>query len=134
MTAANKRLLALAAIEPDELVGVFSSVHAKLLRLDSHGQAALDQALEAKRVQTLAQGNLFMTCVLSSAVALSEFKRLPRKPPSGLLNNSLNSIKDFSTQPASLGVYTVACLYALIGQGVWRRIRLSRKKSPTIRA
>lgn len=122
----NQRLLASAGLGPDELLPAFIETHAALLRFDEFGKKRLAQAVEEGRVHTLSGGNLFMTCVLSSAIALSEYKKLPR-PVQSRFAPQLKFLKDNSTGVPALTMMAFASFYALIG-------RQAAKKFTTLRS
>src|SRR6476661_2426195 len=74
-SAVNAGLLKAAGLEADALIEAFGEVHARMLGFDEFGRKALADAIENARVKTYSQGNVFLACVLCSAVALSEFKK-----------------------------------------------------------
>ncbi len=117
MNATNDALLRAAGVQGDALVDAFAALQVRLLRLDTHGERRFREALEEKRVKTLAQGNIFMSCVMTSAVALSEFKSQPRQAAGGRLARGLERLKDRSTNPVSLSAFALTCFYSLLGKG-----------------
>lgn len=126
VSATNGVLLKATGLSAETIVGAFAQVQVDLLRLDEHGRVNLQRALEEKRVQTLAQGNIFMACTLVSAVALSEFKRLPRATavgPSGWLRRAYGRMQDHSTTPASLGAFATVSFYTLLAKHGWTRFK-----------
>lgn len=129
----NKALLKAAAIEPGEALAAFSEVQATMLRFDDHGRRRFQEALEEKRVRTLAQDNLLMTCVMSAAIALTQFKQQPRTAQGNFLEKSLAHLRSRSTRPVSLGAFALASFYAVMGRGVVKHVK-ARKKAPTIKA
>ena len=129
--ATNEALLKLANIEPQRLVEAFAQVQVRLLGFDLHAIKRFHQALEEKRVNTYARGNLFMTCVLTSAVALSEFKNQPQLAGGGgVLRKRLDKMRVYSTNSLSLAAFAWASFYAVMGQGAWQQLRIQRKKKP----
>lgn len=120
---ANSALLKVSGVTPDEVLETFARVQGKILGFDDHALTRFRGALEEKRVKTLAQGNMFMTCVLSSAVALSEFKRQPRLARATILQRRLDRLRSKSTNPVALGILASASFYALLGKGAWIRWR-----------
>lgn len=130
--ASNAALLKGAQIEPGQALDVVSEVQATMLRLDDHGKRRFREALEEKRVRTYAQESLIMTCVLASAVALTEFKKQPRKLSLGLLDKPLAILKDRSTTGLGLSAFAMATFYAVMGRGVARRVK-DRGRRKTIK-
>ena len=130
---ANAAVLKAIALEPEAALASLAEIQGKILGFDDHGKKRFREALEEKRIQSLAQGNLFMTCVLASAVALSEFKSQPRAVASGPVRRQLDRLRGQSTNGLSLGAFAFASFYALCGKGALSRLVAWRQKS-TIRA
>jgi hypothetical protein len=126
---AHAKLLSALALEPDTLLETLSGIQAKALGFDEHEVRRFQEALEEKRVKTLSQGNVFMTCVLSSAVALSEFKKLPKAASAGFFRRRLEAFKGQSTNGLSLSVFAFSSFYALLGRGAIKRLAARRQKS-----
>lgn len=130
VSAANAAILSVSGIDAGSVVDRFAVTHARLLNLDPSGQEALRIALEEKRVQTLAQGNVFAACVLSSAVALGLFRHLPRHVSGGLATRIVEKVRPLSTHGLTLSAYALTTLYATIGVGVFRKLRkLARERA-----
>lgn len=132
-TAANKAMLKGAKLTPEEALDAVASIQAKMLRLDDHATRRFREALEEKRVRSLSQDSLVMTCVLASAVALSEFKHQPRKVSASLLDRSLEALKERSTTGLGLGAFALATLYAVVGRGVTTHVK-ERRRAKVIKA
>lgn len=125
----NRRLLRLAGVEAEAIVEAFGDVHAQMLGFDTHGRTALREAIESARVKTLSQGNIFVACALSSAIALSEFKRQPR-----LTNNRfarpLDRLRRLSTNALSLSLFAMSSFYALLGTKTYQRLAQRLRERP----
>ena len=126
--AANGKLLHAAGVTHETLVDRLAEVQAKLLRFDAHARRRFADALEEKRVKSLAQGNVFMACVLCSAVALSEFKNAPRPAASGALGRRLDSLRRRSTNGLTLSAFTTASFYTLLGKGALDHLGARRQR------
>lgn len=131
--ATNDALLKGANIEPGKVLEVVAETQAKMLRLDDHGKRRFVEALEEKRVRTFAQDSLVMTCVLSSAVALREFKNQPRRVDHSLFAAPLTRLREKSTTGLGLGAFALATFYAVVGRGVTRHLK-NKARGRTIRA
>lgn len=125
---AHAKLLAALALEPDTVLDTLTGIQAKALGFDDHEKRRFAEALEEKRIKTLSQGNIFMTCVLSSAVALSEFKNTPRAASPGFVRRRLETFKGKSTNGLSLSVFAFSSFYALLGRGAIKRLAAFRQK------
>jgi hypothetical protein len=133
VSAANRGLLKGAKLTPEQALDSVATVQAKMLRLDDHGMRRYREALEDKRVRSLSQGNLVMTCVLASAVALSEFKHQPRRISGSWLDKPLAVLKERSTTGLGLGAFSLATLYAVLGRGIAGHLE-ERRKDKTLKA
>ncbi len=125
---AHAKLLAALQLEPDTVLETLTGIQAKALGFDAHESRKFQEALEDKRVKTLSQGNIFMTCVLSSAVALSAFKNAPRAASPGFVRKRLERFKGRSTSGVSLSVFAFSSFYALLGRGAIKRLATFRQK------
>jgi len=134
LTASNALLIKLANLSPEAVLPAFSLAQAQMLGFDVHAMQRLQEALEEKRVVTLSRGNIFMTCILSAAVTLSEFKNQPLQTQGGLLARSLNKIRQHSTNSISLGAFAWASFYAVMGKGLLFKAKALRHQQPVIRA
>ena len=135
--AANDAVLRAVGIDPEHLTEAVAAVQTKLLGFDEHAARRFREALEEKRVKTLSQGNVVMTCVLSSAVALSEFKGQPKLAGGAAvspLTKGLDVLRDRSTNGISLGLFAFASFYALLGRGAWRYLGVLRQMKKTLEA
>jgi hypothetical protein len=115
---ANLALHKLADIDPGDALKVFIEVESKLLRFDSHATKRFEEALEEKRVRTLAHGDLVMTCVLSAAVALSEFKKQPHTVTATKSAKLLSRVRQYSTTSFGLLTFATLTFYTVLGRGV----------------
>lgn len=125
---AHAKLLQAILLEPESVLETLTGIQAKALGFDEHEKRRFHEALEEKRVKTLSQGNIFMTCVLTSAVALSEFKKMPRAASPGFLRRGVEVFKGKSTNGLSLGVFAFSSFYALLGRGAIKRLATFRQK------
>jgi hypothetical protein len=127
--AANERARRLAALEPGEVLEGFAVTQAALLRFDEFEAKRFRAALEEAQVRTLAGDNIFLSCVLSAAVALRQFKHKPRAV-AGRWARMLGALQDKSTAAPTLWLFSVASLYGVFGKGAVRHIakRRTRKR------
>ncbi|MEN9834922.1 MAG: hypothetical protein RL011_1115 [Pseudomonadota bacterium] len=123
----NEALMKLAKIEPHRVVETYAQVQAQMLGFDSHTTKRFMQALEDKRVNTHAMGNMFMACVMTSAVALSEFKNQPLAANAGYLRRRLQRLRHLSTNGVTLAAFAWASFHAVMGQGAAHQIKAWRK-------
>ncbi len=126
-TKANASLLKLAKIEPEALIDVFAEQQAKLLRFDESAKKRFDAAIEEARVKTLARDSFFMGCLLTSAVALKQFKREPRRT-GGFAARVTSKLQDVSTGVPALWAFTLASFYAVVGSRAFVRLREVREQ------
>ena len=129
--ATNDALIKLAQLDPQLLVESFAQTQGKILGFDNHGMRRFLEALEEKRVKTLAMGNLFMCCVLTAAVGLSEFKKQPHLAGgASFFRRRLDKLRTHSTNSLALAALASASFSAVIGQGAWYKFQLHRKINP----
>jgi hypothetical protein len=126
-TAANARAVRLAGLESGQVVDAFADAQARLLRFDDFSRRRYQDALEAARVSSLAGDNVFLACVLSAAVALSQFKQQPRRV-GGLLGRQVKLLQERSTGAAALWLFSVASLYAVVGKGAAKHVGALRDR------
>ena len=126
--AAHRVLLKVADTNPESVVEVFARQQGELLRLDDHAKQLFAAALESKRVKTIAHGNIALACVLTAAVALSEFRELPGSAvppgPGALLRRALRHVRQHSTHPATLLALSWVSFQAVLARGLlnqWQR-------------
>jgi predicted amino acid dehydrogenase len=125
----NSNLLKAAGLTSEEVVDAFVDVQSRLLGFDEHGRALFREAVENARVKTYTQGNIFLACVLCSAIALSEFKKQPRAA-SKRWSRLVQSLRDRSTSGPALGAFAWTSFYALMGTKTWRRVSHYVKNRP----
>jgi hypothetical protein len=128
LAATNEALIKLAKIDPARVVETFAQVQAKILGFDVHATRKLMEAIEDKRVNTYAMGNLFMACVMTSAVALSEFKKQPQPANASFLRRRLGKLRQFSTNGLSLAALAWASFNAVLGQGALHQLKSRRNQ------
>ena len=133
---ANLALHKLADIEPGEALKAFVEVESKLLRFDSHASKRFEEALEEKRVRTLAHGDLIMTCVLSAAVALSEFKKQPQAVTASKSEKILSRARRYSTTSVGLLAFATVTFYTVLGIGIRHHAKEFQRRysAPKIRS
>ena len=124
VAATNEILLKLAKIEPSRLVETFAQVQSRMLGFDSHTTRHFMQSLEEKRVNTYAMGNVFMACVMTAAVALSEFKSQPQPANANFLRRRLGRLRTYSTNALSLTAFAWASFHAVLGQGALHQLQV----------
>jgi hypothetical protein len=134
LNRANETLLKAAGVGPEDVLDAFARVQGKMLGFDDHGTKRFHEALEEKRVKTLSQGSVVMTCVLSAAVALSEFKSQPRHTAGTAVERGLDRVRDKSTNGISLGLFALASFYGVLGKGAWRHLDALRRGRQVIKA
>ena len=127
--AANEGTRRLAALEAGEVFEGFAATQAALLRFDEFEAKRFRTALEEAQVRTLAGDNVFLSCVLSSAVALRQFKHKPRAV-AGRWMRPLGVLQSLSTSAPALWLFSVASFYGIFGKGAVRHIakRRARKR------
>ena len=123
----NGALLKLAAIDPDGVVDVFVETQAKLLFFDAAAKERLGTAIEDARVKSLARDDFLMSCLLTSAVALKQFKNEPRRV-GGTVARLVNRLQGAATAPPSLWAFTLASLYGVLGSRAYARLQAAREK------
>jgi hypothetical protein len=124
----NELMLKIAAGDATKIWDEVIEVQAKLLRLDSFAKRGFKEALEEKRVRTLAHSNLVMVCVLASAVALSQFKHHPKPATRGMTARIVKKLRLHSTNGVSLAALSLTTFYALMGRGLLKTIRLKTRQ------
>lgn len=134
----NAKFLHEARIDPDSVAQVFVETQATLLQFDEAARARFSDAVEEARVKSLARDNFLMSCLLTSAVALKQFKREPRSASlTGLRRKLAGALKDASTGKTALWMVTLASFYAVLGSAAYKRLvelRTAKKAVVTIRA
>lgn len=128
-TAINAGLLKAAGLHSDEIIDAFVGVQANLLGFDAHMRQALSEAMEEARVKTLSQGNIFMACVLSSAVALTAFKRQPQLA-SSRWSGLQRQLRRHSTSGPALAAFVWASFYGLLASKTWKRLQQYLRNRP----
>lgn len=128
-TAFNTSLLKAAGLNSDEIVEAFIDIQARLLGFDANAHQSLREAMEDARVKTLSQGNIFMACVLSSAVALTQYKRQPRQT-SGRFLRLTRQLHQQSTSGPALAAFVWTSFYALMASQTWKRLQHYRQNRP----
>lgn len=123
----NDAFLRVGNVDQDKLLPAIAEVYAELLRFDQHTREKFSQSLEDKRVKTLAQGSVIMTCVMGAAIALTEFKRMPKPVSGSFLQKGLVRLKTASSHPATLAGLSVAGFYGLMGRGLFLRAKKAVK-------
>ncbi|MBM4251094.1 MAG: hypothetical protein FJ146_03925 [Deltaproteobacteria bacterium] len=127
VAATNEALMKLAKIEPQRVVETYAQVQAQMLGFDSHATKNFLQALEDKRVNTHAMGNMFVACVMTAAVALSEFKNQPLAANAGYLRRRMERLRHLSTNGVTLAAFSWASFHAVLGQGAAHQIKSWRQ-------
>ena len=125
---ANLALHKLAYIEPGEALKVFADAEGKFLNFDTHAQNHFEAALEEKKVRTLAHGDMVMTCVLSAAVALSEFKKQPHIVTPQKTSPLLAGIQKYSTTSFGLLAFSTLIFYSILGVGVSKHAQEAKSR------
>jgi hypothetical protein len=125
----NAALLKVGFIDQDKLMPTVIDVYSEILRFDSFTKRRFEQSVEEKKVRTLAQGGVIMTCVMTAAVALSELKNLPKPVQQNLLQKGLHKLKEKSSHPMSLAGLSLAGFYGLMGRGIFLRAKSSSGKT-----
>jgi hypothetical protein len=119
----NATLLKVGFIDQDKLMPTVIDVYSEILRFDSFTKKRFEQSIEEKKVRTLAQGGVIMTCVMTAAVALSELKNLPKPVQQNLLQKGLAKLKEKSSHPMTLAGLSLAGFYGLMGRGIFLRAK-----------
>ena len=121
----NRSMLATAGVPAELVVDGFFTIQSELLRFDRQEKLAFETALEEHRVRSLASQNIFVACVLSSAVALSQFKKRPQSTRKGIASLG-NLLQRYSTNPLSLMAFSTTSMQTLLARGLlgnWRSRR-----------
>lgn len=119
----NAAFLRVGNVDQEKLLPVLTEVYSEILRFDDHTRRQFAAALEEKRVKTLAQGSVIMTCVMGAAVALTEFKRIPKPVAGSILQKGLAKLQAASSHPMSLAGLSIAGFYGLMGRGLFLRAK-----------
>jgi hypothetical protein len=70
-----------------------------------------------------------MSCILTSAIGLKQFKKEPRTVSvGGLRGRFLAKLKDMSTAKSALWTFTLASFYAVVGSAAYKRLVELREK------
>lgn len=123
----NAKAMAIAGVASGEVVTAFANEQAKLLRFDHFDRRQLIEAIEEARVQTLAQDNVFLACVMSAALALKHFQQRPRSVE-GRWGTQVAYLQKRSTGLPALWLLSVASIYGVLGRGAVKRISAWRKR------
>ncbi len=106
-----------------DTVEAFALAQAKLLGFDEYTLRKFRESLENQRVKTLAQGNLFLTAILTAAVALRTAKEAPRSLQKDFATKGRNFLLEHSTSGLALLSFALSSFYAVLGQGALFRIK-----------
>lgn len=117
----NDKLLEAAGISREQLIPRLAEVQGQILGFDEFMQKNFLEALEERRVRTLSGTSIFASCVLCSAVALSQFKRQPLNLSSRWARQ-LSMLQRRSTNPASLLLLSAASFSTLFGKQGAKRV------------
>jgi len=120
---AHQALVWTVASPKDDVVEAFVVQQAKILGFDDYTARRFRESLENQRIKTLAQGNVFLSCALTSAVALTTAKEAPRPIATSLAAVGRNYLLSRSQSPLSLLTFAVTCFYLVVGQGAIFRIK-----------
>ncbi len=119
----NSTLLKVGYVDQEKLMPAVVDVFCEILRFDSFTKKKFEQSLEDKKVRTLSQGGVIMTCVMTAAVALSELKHVPKPIQQNLLQKGLTKLKGASSHPMTLAGLSLAGFYGLMGRGLFLRAK-----------
>ena len=135
LTKMNARFLQEARINPERLVGVFVETQGAMLHFDASAQRRFEEAIEEARIKTLSRDSFLISCLLTSAIALKQFKREPRSASlTGVKARLAGVLKARSTGTAALWAFTVASFYAVVGSAAYKRIvELKEKKGGVVK-
>lgn len=123
----NGALLKVGFIDPDRLIPAVVGVYSEILRFDKFTKAKFERSIEEKKVRTLSQDGVIMTCVLSAAVALTELKNTPKPTQQNLFQKGLTKLRETSTSPMTLAGLSLAGFYGLMGRGIFLRAKTATK-------
>jgi len=121
----NAALLKVGLVDQEKLMPAVVDVYCEILRFDSFTRKKFEQSLEEKKVRTLSQGGVIMTCVMTAAVALSELKLAPKPTQQNFFQKGLSQLKGVSSHPVTLAGLALAGFYGLIGRGIFLRVKNS---------
>lgn len=136
----NKKLLSMAGVEEGGVVNAMTDAAAMILRLDEFSKKKLVKAVEEARVQSIARDAIPLACVLTAAVALTEFRKAPL-PVAGLAQRVMvakvvgkgkKALRAISGLPPAVPAFSVAMLYAIAGMRLRDRLRDRKKKPKTL--
>ena len=119
---ASVTVLRASGVSAEKMVDAMIDLQASILRFDDFAKKGLWQAAEDKQVRRLAADNVFLGAVLTSAVALSEYKKAPRnvsQPDS----KAVRQLRRLSTTVPSLFLLSSATIHGLLGRSLLRRAR-----------
>lgn len=120
----NSAFLRVGNVDQEKLLPALVNLYSQILRFDDFSRKKFQDSLEEKRVKTLAQGGVIMSCVMAAAVALTEFKRAPKPAISeSILQKGLVRLKGVSSHPMSLAGLSLAGFYGLMGRGIFLRAK-----------
>ena len=119
----NSALLKVGYVDQDKLVPAMIDVYSELLRFDDFTKKKFERSIEEKKVRTLSQDGVIMTCVLGAAVALTELKGVPKPIQQNYLQKGLSKLRTVSSHPLSLAGLAVAGFYGLMGRGLFLRAK-----------
>ena len=133
LTRVNARFLQVARIDPEGVVQVFVETQAKLLQFDEAAQQRFHEAVEAARVKTLARNSFLMSCLLTSAIALKQFKSEPKRVSQrGIFGKIAGVLKSRSTGATALWSFTLASFYAVVGSAAYKRVAEMREQKDAV--
>ncbi len=134
LNGVNARLLHVARIDPEGVAQVFVEAQATLLHFDAAAKRRFHEAVEEARVKSLARDNFLMSCLLTSAVALKQYKREPRSVSlTGVRAKLAGKLKAMSTGKTALWTFTVASFYAVLGSAAYKRLSELRDKQAVVK-
>lgn len=119
----NGALLKVGFIDQDKLIPAVIGVYSEILRFDTYTKTKFEQSIEDKKVRTLSQGGVIMTCVLGAAVALTELKNAPKPTQQNILQKGLAKLRASSSSPVTLAGLSLAGFYGLMGRGIFLRAK-----------
>lgn len=121
----NATLLKVGFVDQEKLMPAVVDVYCEILRFDTFTKKKFEQSLEDKKVRTLSQGGVIMTCVMTAAVALSELKQVPKPIQQSIVQKGLTKLKGASSHPMTLAGLSLAGFYGLMGRGIFLRAKSS---------
>lgn len=131
----NAKVLQLAKIDPEGVAQVFVEAQAQLLQFDASAKLRFEAAVEEARIKSLARDSFLMSCLLTSAVALKQFKREPRNvSDTGFKARIAARLRAHSTGKTALWTFTVASFYAVVGSAAYRKLTELKDRKPVLPA